>query len=226
MSRLFTFLFAGCVNPTCDYPRYKSDLQRLGAQVANKPGSSIGTMTVMHADGTSAFTFNNQSAVVLAATRANLQSALGTLAAGVSELDRFIFIASNHGGSLDSGGARLWCWNEESVTASEFATWCSPIRSNRQVYILGQCYAGGFIPALQQKRRVVMSACRSDQVSWASKDQTFDEFLLRVAEALEGGATNFDQVFSYAQKNDTQSEEPQMSDSGGLSLDDSVLGGP
>jgi hypothetical protein len=226
MSRLFTFLFAGCVNPTCNYPRYKNDLQRVGAQLAGKPGSSIGTVTVMHADGTAAFSFNNHPAVVLAATRANLENALGTIVANVTEQDRFIFIASNHGGAPDSGEPTLWCWNEESVTASEFAAWCSPISSKRQVYILGQCYAGGFIPVMKGATRIVMSACSADQVSWASKDQDFDEFLLRVIEALEGGATNFEQVFSYAQKNDTQSEEPQVADGSGLSLDSSILGGP
>src|ERR1700722_12435682 len=145
MSKLFVFLYSGGVNSTYNHSRYKNDLQRLGNDLVQKPGCSVATMTFMCADGTDQFLLNGHAGTVLAASRNNLQAGLATLAAAVAPEDRFIFVASNHGGQ-DSGTSILYCWNEESVNVADFATWCAGIRSKRQVFIFGQCYSGGFLP--------------------------------------------------------------------------------
>jgi hypothetical protein len=68
-----------------------------------------------------------------------------------------------------------------------------------------------------------MTACGDGEQSYPTSGGNYDEFLLRVAEALEGGATTLEQVFYHAQATDTQQEHPQISDDGGIGKDQSIL---
>jgi hypothetical protein len=223
MSKLFVVLFAGGVNSSYSYPRYQNDLQRYGNLFATLPGVDGTTLTVMHADGTASFQFPNiASPTVLAATSSNLTNALGTLASSIASTDRFVFVASNHGGK----GSTLWCWNEENITAANFAQACNNITSTQQAYIFGQCYSGGFITPLAANNRVILTGSTDQQVTYATSDLKYDEFLLRVIESLEGGERCLGNVFTSAKAADTQNETPQFSDQGGLGSQVSLLSGP
>jgi hypothetical protein len=199
-------MFAGGVNAFLNHERYRNDLQRMGNAVITLKGASPSTTHFLLAAGGHPFELSGESIVALVAD-------------AITEEDRFLFVASNHGGQVvrNVGPPTLWCWNEEWIVDAEFADWCSHIRSKAQVYILGQCYAGGFIPSLAAGNRLVMTACAWDEVSWATDDMQHDEFLLRVVEAIEGGRATLQDVFDYAVQHDRRSQEhPQLSDLGGL----------
>ncbi|HEX3672216.1 MAG TPA: C13 family peptidase [Candidatus Cybelea sp.] len=225
MSKLFVFLFAGGVNSSYNYARYQNDLQRYGNLFATLPGVDGSTLTVMHADGTASFQFPNiASPTVLAATSSNLTNAFGTLASSIASTDRFVFVASNHGGR-DANGSTLWCWNEENVPAASFAQACNNITSTQQAYIFGECYSGGFITPLAATNRIILTGSTDSQVTYATADVSYDEFLLRVIESLEGGERCLGNVFTAAKAADTQNESPQCSDTGGLGSQVSLLSG-
>jgi hypothetical protein len=228
MSTLYVMLFAGGIDADNNYPRYAADLQRLGDDFGKLPGAWVNTVTFLHADGTMQFTVSGASATVFSATAANLQNALGTLAALIGAGDRFVFVASNHGG-LDSNNASiLYGWGADQVAAADFGAWISAIRASRQVYIFGQCNGGGFLQPVAGPTVFAMSASLATEVSYATTDLTYDEFLLRVAQALENGAGILtpSQMFASAQANDTQDEHPQFLDIGNIGGDPSIFNGP
>lgn len=69
----------------------------------------------------------------------------------------------------------------------------------------------------------MMSACDAANASFATADGQYDEFLLRVSEGIEGGATTFNQVFYHAVQTDTQAEQPQSADVGSVGNDLTIL---
>lgn len=226
MSTLYVVLFAGCMNAPNEHPRYYNDLQLFGDIISTLPGVTSGSMTVMHSDGSPQFQFKGTgAAAVLPATSACLLNAIGTLAANVSASDRFVFVASNHGGQ-NPAGSYLWCWNEETVAASDFATACNAIGSKQQAYIFGQCHSGGFITPLAAPNRVILTGCAADEVTYSTSDDSYDEFLLRVGQSLQAGTRRLGDVFAAAKAADTQKETPQLSDVGAIGSQDSVLYGP
>lgn len=223
---VYALLFAGCgAVPAYDSPRFVNDLQRLGNCIINLQGAAITRMSVLYGDGSRTFSFEQQSATVAPGDVVTLQSALSSIATQTTAQDVFIFVASNHGGpDYQGSGCTLWCWNDcATVTASYFSGLCSGIPCSRQIYILGQCNSGGFIPSLRSASRLVMTACEDTEESYPTADGTYDEFLLRIAEGIEGGAQNFAQVFFHAQQADTQAEHPQIADDGGIANDSTIL---
>jgi hypothetical protein len=118
VSQLFVVLFAGCMNSDNLLPRYYNDLKRFGDLFSTLPGVDGTSLTVLHADGSSEFGFTGiPNPNVLAGTSAQLLGTLRGIASSAAATDRFVFVASNHGGT-DTNGAYLWCWNEETVYAS------------------------------------------------------------------------------------------------------------
>lgn len=97
------------------------------------------------------------------------------------------------------------------------------IKSSAQIFLLGQCYSGGFIDKLEGRSRLVMTACDWNEVSYATVNGNYDEFLSHFCHALGRGAATFQEAFDYARKNDTRNETPQISDIGGLSLRPDLL---
>jgi hypothetical protein len=132
--------------------------------------------------------------------------------------DRLLFFTSNHGGQTVSGqsSSTLYCWGGEVVLPGDLSAWCAPIRSQLQAFVLGQCYAGGFIDALQMQNRAILTACTFNEVSWASSAMSakYDEFVYRISEALAARAPTLRTIFTYAQKADQEKETPQFSDGG------------
>jgi Peptidase C13 family len=223
---LYAILFAGCgAIPAYDSPRYVHDLQRLGDCIIKLQGAAIAQIWVLYGDGTRTFSFKQQHATVLPGSVANLQATFSTIAASAAPADVFIFVASNHGGpDFQGSGCRLWCWNDTStVTSGFFSRLCSSLSCRRQVFILGQCNSGGFISSLRSPVRLIMTACLDTEESYPSADGVYDEFLLRMAEAIEGGAQSFAQAFFHAKQADTRPEHPQISDDGGIANDVSIL---
>ena len=87
---------------------------------------------------------------------------------------------------------------------------------------MGQCYSGGFIGALNANNRVIATACKEDELSYARKDLTRDEFVYHWTGAatsytLHTQATRDDgyisalETFNYAKQCDSQPETPQYS---------------
>jgi hypothetical protein len=214
------------MNATYNFRWYYNDLQRFGDFLSAMNGVDASTLTVLHSDGSPPFQFANiPSPNVIAGTASALSSTLQSVAAAAVADDRFIFVASNHGGR-DGTASYLWCWDERPLSAPSFAQACSRIACQRQAFVFGQCNSGGFIPALARSNRVILTGADLAGSTNQSDGDRYTEFLLRVVESLENGERRFAAVFVAAKAADTKPERPQLSDPGSVGSQDSLLNGP
>lgn len=226
MSKLFVVLFAGCIDSYHTLNQYYNDLKRFGNFFSTLPDVDSSSLSVLHSDGSPPFAFTGiPSPTVGAGNVAGLQGALQSVAASATTVDRFVFVASNHGG-IDGSLAYLWCWNSAKFYAPDFAKACGAISARRQAYVFGQCSSGGFITPVASNSRVILAGCGPNGVTYPTNDNNYDEFLLRVVESLESGERQFANVFAAAKAADTQRDSPELSDPGRIGSDASLLMGP
>ncbi|MEM9814803.1 MAG: C13 family peptidase [Cyanobacteria bacterium P01_D01_bin.6] len=213
-------LYAGGVNQGYNYPRYGMDLQLLGSSLLRLDGSSLDYLQFLYGPGNIQLDTSGGFVVAGDASKNSLTTALSDFTQTVSNEDIFVVVISNHGGPLKKGvfESKIWCWNEENISASDFASLCNAIPSKYQIFILGQCNSGGCIPALESQNRIILTACAWDEVSYASSAYAgqYDEFLLRVAEGFDASLKSIRDIFSYAKRSDREDESPQYSDLGNL----------
>lgn len=225
MSRLFVVLFAGCMNSDNVFPRYYNDLQRFGDVLSSLPGVDSTSLTVLHSDGSPPFQFAGlANPNVLDGSASALNSVLQGIASTASANDRFVFVASNHGGANGSI-SYLWCWNQEKVDAPSFASACAAIQAQQQGYIFGQCNSGGFIAPLQSQKRVILAGCGQASVTHQSADGLYDEFLRLVVQSLENGERRLSSAFANAKSADALGDTPQLSDPGNIGIGTLLLTG-
>jgi hypothetical protein len=147
----------------------------------------------------------------------------------------FIF-TTNHGRLVDAATqqAGLWFWNWNGGLAwmhdREFARLINDFLKFKYLIVcMGQCYAGGFIDDLAGNNRVIVTACRHDEPSWACDTEgDYDEFLYHWTAAVRGRTpdgmvvnadTNGDrrvslrEAFLYAENHDSRPETPQYYES-------------
>ena len=111
------------------------------------------------------------------------------------------------------------------------------------IFTMEQCYSGGFLDNLSAPNRVIATACRWDQVSWACDSEgNWDEFVYWWTAAVRGakpdgvavsaggadGKVSLREAFTYAQTNDSTAETQQFAETllcwkhSGFSVDNSV----
>ena len=75
----------------------------------------------------------------------------------------------------------------ESMSDGEFKTALAPIKKYRLMMIqMKQCFSGGFADALRASKRVVMSSCGPNEVSWATSNAQYGAFTYAYFSALAG----------------------------------------
>ena len=62
----------------------------------------------------------------------------------------------------------------------------SGINAGYITIVLGQCNSGGFIEDLQGDNRLIMTACRDNELSYCREEEPFDEFVYQWTSALAG----------------------------------------
>ena len=93
--------------------------------------------------------------------------------------------------------------------------------------VMGQCYSGGFLLnfGLMGGHYSVSTACKENELSWATPNLLYDEYLLHWISAMAGinfenssnvnadtnndGYVSFEEAFIYARDNDRRNETPQ-----------------
>lgn len=90
---------------------------------------------------------------------------IADIAAATAPGDIVMIYASTHGapGLLGraAGGEEL-----EPVGTAELKRWLAPLRGQDTVLLLSACFAGSFIPPLQEPHRIVFTAARADRTSF------------------------------------------------------------
>ncbi|WP_371233131.1 C13 family peptidase [Pseudomonas sp. QE6] len=105
------------------------------------------------------------------ATRESLARTLRTLAERSGPEDLVFIYLTSHGSSdhqlvLDMPGLKL-----DDLPASELATLLAPLKDRYKVLVISACYSGGFIPALKDDKTLIMTAARSDRVSFGCSEE-------------------------------------------------------
>lgn len=105
------------------------------------------------------------------ATRESLARTLRTLAERSGPEDLIFIYLTSHGSHdhqlvLDMPGLSL-----NDLPASELATLLAPLKDRHKVLVISACYSGGFIPVLKDDKTLIMTAARSDRVSFGCSEE-------------------------------------------------------
>lgn len=105
------------------------------------------------------------------ATRENLRRAVQTLGERSGKEDLIFIYLTSHGSrdhQLSLNQPRL---ELSDLPAAELAELLKPLKNRNKVVVIAACYAGGFIPPLQDDKTLVMTAARADRVSFGCSDE-------------------------------------------------------
>lgn len=215
----FAILFAGGGSRSSYYRRYPNDLQLLLDTLVGFPGLDVSRVYVLCGPGGEAFTFDGSNLIASVAQLPELAAAMGAISKQAGPEDRLLMFASNHGGRDLSGrtaSSYLHCWGPSRIYPAHLDMLCAAVACQFQVFVLGQCFAGGFVDPLKRANRAILTACTDTEYSYAcaSMSGNYDEFLFRVAEALHVKLYSIADVFDYARKADAAKETPQYYDGG------------
>ena len=142
------------------------------------------------------------------------------LAGRMGQDDLLYVFVTDHGGvenwPATSPESFLYLWHE-TMTDAAFAAEIDKVAPRATAVVLGQCNSGGFVDDLRGENRVIVTASRYWEASWALEDGTFEEFLFHftyalanpaAADANADGLTSLEEAWRYAHLRDSrQSEE-------------------
>jgi hypothetical protein len=240
--RKFAILFSGGVMPSANYPRYLNDLREIYRTLVQQYGYAKGDIFTFYADGSPRDLDGDGGNEIYADGRggefvALCQDHIHKLPKLMTDEDLLFIFTTNHGHLVDAATrqAGLWFWqwdvgNPAWMHAREFARLINDfLKFKYLIACMGQCYSGGFIDDLAGDNRVIMTACRHDEPSWACDTEgDYDEFLYHWTAAVrgrtpEGPAVNADtdgdgrvslrEAFLYAAGRDSRPETPQYYES-------------
>ena len=161
-----------------------------------------------------------------AATRTNISRVFNILASRLTPSDHLFIYTTDHGGREFGMDVYMNLWNNEIIRDDEFAREVNKVNAGKVNICMEQCHSGGFIDNLAANNRVIATACRYDEVSYAMSNLLYDEFVYHWTAAVtkrtpSGSSVNADrngdgkismeEAFQYAQANNSKSEHPQYS---------------
>lgn len=135
---------------------------------------------------------DGQPEIDYSATKDTLKMVLSELKAKLTDEDHLLVFVTDHGG-IDprTGVSYINLWNSERIYPTEFANCFNGFNAGYISFVLGQCYSGGFIPALKADNHIVMTACAKDEKSYrcSSVDLDYNEFLYNWTSYINGRDT-------------------------------------
>ncbi|MDY0040416.1 MAG: C13 family peptidase [Desulforhabdus sp.] len=155
------------------------------------------------------------------ATKANITAVFNTLQGQLGANDILYIFATDHGGSndiapYDDPTVKLYLWGE-TITDSEFATEVNKVTTRATVGIFEQCFSGGMIDNLQAPNRVLISAARFWELSYAmGPSYDYDEFSYyftyaaanpAAADGNADGVASMEEAYLYALAHDSRQSE-------------------
>ena len=157
------------------------------------------------------------------ADKASISCVFDALADRVGPNDILYIFVSDHGGPTGDNAppypvpnVLIFLWDNEVMTADEFGAQVDKVKAGAVVGIFGQCNSGGFVEKLAAPNRVLMSASRWWEGSYANAAQNYDAFLFNAVNALAnpqsastngGGQTTMEEAYLYALANDPYQSE-------------------
>ena len=241
----YAVIISGGGNPSNNHIRYWNDCATIYSILRNTYMYPKDHIYVIMADGISTnkdrHLLNNeydsspldldgdgQDDIQYSAHKENIEFVFRQLAQRMTCDDNLFIFTTDHGTLVgkDKKQAALVLWDDSIITDKEFATALNKIDANKINICMEQCYSGGFIDDLESTSRLISTACRSDELSYATKNKMYNEFAFHWSAAVLGnypsgekanadtnndGRISMSEAFNYATKNDMKNEHPQYS---------------
>ena len=127
------------------------------------------------------------------ATKANLALVFDELGKRLGRDDILYIFTTDHGGTAEDNPSpyvvpdvTLGLWDQETMSVDEFGAEVNKVNAGVIVGIFQQCHSGGFVEKLAAPNRVLMSAARWWESSWAFWDRArvYDAFSYYATRAL------------------------------------------
>ena len=237
----YAVIISGGYSVHSNYARYWNDCSYFFATLKQN-GFLNDNIYVLMSDGTdpavdradgvsSPLDLNNDGRddIGYSATKADLTIVFNELADKLGPDDLLFIFSTDHGGNgpdnpfpYDQPDVVLYLWGEY-ITGDELAVEVNKVNAGVIAGVFEQCFSGGIVEKLKAPNRVLMSASRWWELSYAMEpDYNYDEFSYLTTKALAepesgdsngDGTTTLEEAYLYALANDScQSEEIDESD--------------
>ena len=223
----YAVLYSGGIKPEKAHSRYWNDIIYMRF-ILMMHGYLSENIYVIYKDGVGE---DSYTPVDYPATHTSLNTVFGLLSNEMGLRDTLFFYTTNHGGS---GGISVWNPMDSSgpLTHTQVETWLDSITCNNMIVVMEQCVSGKFIEYISAPNRVIMTACKDDEGSYACDNEgNWDEFVYHFMCALVSFPWNGDDVtvdadfdydgeismreaFIWAAAMDSRSETPWYNDNG------------
>jgi hypothetical protein len=230
----YAVIISGGWNRFSNYPRYWNDCAYFYNTLMSY-GFLKENITVLFADGTDPavdrpdstssptdFDGDGLPDINYSATKANLTTVFNALSAQLTSDDVLYIFTTDHGSYQTGNDApyatpnvTLCLWGEE-ITGDEFAAEVNKVTAKAIAAIFEQCFSGGLVEKLKAANRVLMSAARWWELSYAAVSIDYDEFSYYATKALAepalgdsngDGVVTMEEAYLYALANDSYQEE-------------------
>lgn len=211
-SHTYAVILSGGSTPALNASRYWNDCSFIYKTLRKKYGVPKKNITVLMSDGKSPAADQNKGLsfspdlenssfdldgdgrpdIDYSATKDTLKMVLSELKSKLTDSDHLLVFVTDHGGKDNTNGQPyINLWNSGRIYPAEFADCFSGFNAGYISFVLGQCYSGGFIPALKANNHIVMTACGEDEESFRcnSVDKDYNEFLYNWTSYINGSDT-------------------------------------
>ena len=161
------------------------------------------------------------------ATTQYINQVFGELAATLTASDQLFIFTTDHGGQESGWDCYLNLWNWEELRDDQMAALVNALPCESIICTFEQCFSGGMIDDLEATGRVIATAARYDESSWAMGPcYIYDTFVYWWTSAVgwetpsgtpvdadtnDDGMVSMHEAFNFALANDHESEHPQYS---------------
>lgn len=151
----------------------------------------------------------------------SLSKVFKTLSSKMKKNDHLFMVANDHGEIVN--GEAVLLLPDRKLRAGDFTKFLRQLPSGKKALVFGQCYGGGFVRPVTLTPAIAISASTNEEVSWATSDYKFDEFIYHFSVGLfqqtydgktvfsdfnRDGKISFTEAYAYAVAHDKKRESP------------------
>lgn len=206
-SKTYAVILSGGLSPADNADRYWNDCSYMYKTLTRNFGLPKENVKVLMSDGKSPGLDRNlnisfspdldsspldldgdgECDIDFSASKDTLAMVFDELKNKLTDNDHLLVFVTDHGGYDEyNDKSYINLWNGERLYPDEFASYFNGFNAGYVSFVLGQCYSGGFIPALKADNHIVMTACVEKELSYRCRafDLNYNEFLYHWISAL------------------------------------------
>jgi uncharacterized repeat protein (TIGR01451 family) len=236
----YAFIISGGANSSNNHIRYWNDSAFIYRTLVEYYGYADDHIRVCISDGTNPAVDRSDGTnsppdldgdgdadIEYPATLQYIGQVFNELTATLTSSDQLFLFTTDHGGQESGWDCYLNLWNWEEMRDDVLAGYIDALPCQTIIGTFEQCFSGGMIDDLQGDGRVIATAARWDEYSYAmGPNYIYDTFVYWWTSAVgwetpsgtpvdadtnDDGMVSMHEAFIYAQANDHETETPQYS---------------